>query len=87
MREKLILLLADPKNIGRLCEIIGNMPNIKTSTFGGPVCWRDLASHKGWRMQRNIFTRHCRILDPDDYRIAWGSERAMQSALNRLEIT
>jgi hypothetical protein len=85
MNQKLIVLLANPRNIGILCELIGEMPNIDFPTMGGELFWKTLASHAGWRLQRNKFTGHCRLLDPDDYRRAWGSERAMMRALDRLE--
>ncbi len=84
MKERLILLLANPRNIGHLCDIIGTMPNIKTGTKGGEVFWSTLASHGGWRIQQNLFTRHCRLLDPFNNRIAWGSESAMMSALKQV---
>lgn len=84
MKEKLILLLADPRNIGRLCELLGEMPNVDTSTWGGKVFWKEVASCNGWRIQQNKFTHHCRILDPSDTRRSWGSESAMKKALARL---
>jgi hypothetical protein len=50
------------------------MPNILFPTMGGEVFWNDLASAKGWRVQQNVFTNHCRVLNPDNWRFAWGSE-------------
>lgn len=50
------------------------MPNIPLPTMGGPIFWNDLASANGWRVQQNGFTNHCRVLDPDNWRFAWGSE-------------
>ena len=87
LKEKLALLATDPRNIGRLCELIGSMPNIETSTAGGKVFWDTLASYEGWKLQRNKLTHHCRILDPNDIRKAWGSESAMMEALERLKPT
>jgi hypothetical protein len=84
VQGKLMLLAADPRNIGRLCELLGSMPNIEFPTMGGLLFWDDLASYKGWRLQQNTFTGHCRVIDPDDVRHAWGSERAMMRALNQL---
>ena len=52
----------------------GLMPNIKFPTMGGEVFWTDLAEYNGWRVQQNSFTKHCRILDPENIRIAWGGE-------------
>ena len=61
-----------------------SMPNIPFPTLGGHVFWTDLANVKGWRLQRNDITRHCRILDPDDIRRAWGGEEALLKELHRL---
>ena len=61
-----------------------SLPNIPFPTLGGHVFWTDLANVKGWRLQRNDITRHCRILDPDDIRRAWGGEDALLKELRRL---
>ena len=61
-----------------------SMPNIPFPTLGGHVFWTELANVKGWRLQRNDITRHCRILDPDDIRRAWGGEDALLKELRRL---
>lgn len=47
------------------------IPNIETSTMGGKYHW-DSAVIDGWKIQQNKYTGHCRILDPDDKRCAWG---------------
>lgn len=60
------------------------MPNIPFPTMGGHVFWSDLAKVKGWRLQKNMFTGHCRILDPDDVRRAWGGESALLKMLHDL---
>jgi hypothetical protein len=84
VQAKLMLLVADPRNIGRLCEVLGSMPNIEFPTMGGPLFWDDLASYNGWKLQQNKITCHCRVLDSEDIRRAWGSEQAMMKALNQL---
>jgi hypothetical protein len=63
----------------------GAMPNIPFPTLGGEVFWNNLASSNGWKLQRNSFTGHCRILDSDNTRHAWGSENAMESLFNKFE--
>lgn len=85
VQAKLMLLVADPRNVGRLCELLGSMPNIDFPTNGGPVFWNDLASYQGWRLQKNWITGHCRVLDSQNIRRAWGSEREMMKALNKLK--
>ena len=61
-----------------------SMPNFQIPTMGGHVFWNELANVNGWRLQKNMFTGHCRILDPDDVRRAWGGEDALTKALRQL---
>ncbi len=79
------LIVANPKLIGELCELLGgDMPNIEMGTAGGKVWWNNLVEHNGWRLQKNKLTGHCRILDPSNNRKAWGSEDKMLDAINRV---
>jgi len=61
--------------VGRnVVEMAGEMPNIKAPTMGGKVFWHDLESKNGYRLQKNVFSGHCRILNDNNERIAWGGE-------------
>lgn len=51
------------------------------ATLGGKQFWGDELICRGWRIQRHIYTGHCRLLDPDDVRHAWGSFEACRSLL------
>ena len=42
-------------------------------TFGGRQFWGDLHYFHGWRIQQNVYTKHCRLLDDSDKRHAWGT--------------
>ena len=53
------------------------LPNLQMPTLGGFTFWEDVAEIKGWRMQRNIFTGHWRLLDPRNIRCAWGIDKKM----------
>jgi pimeloyl-ACP methyl ester carboxylesterase len=57
--------------------------NIKTKTFGGLQFWTDLHYAGGWRIQRNATTGHCRLLDSQNVRHAWGSFAACRSVLEQ----
>ena len=61
-----------------------DMPNVPLGTMGGHVWWKDLASYNGMRLQQNHITKHCRLLDKNDRRIAWGSYDAMERAMKRI---
>ena len=76
----------NPEIIANYPELIKDldMPNIATKTMGGKVWWRDLVSLNGWRIQQNLVTKHCRILDPDDVRRAWGGEDAMMNLFKKI---
>ncbi|WP_288582374.1 SHOCT domain-containing protein [Lysinibacillus capsici] len=80
---QLALLAANPKLIGELCNLIGDMPNIDFPTAGGKVCWNTLEENSGWRLQQNKFTGHCRLLNPENIRKAWGSKECMFNAFER----
>lgn len=84
LQKGLITLVANPNLIGKFCEYIGSMPNIESSTMGGKVFWDTITSYKGWRLQKNKLTGHCRLLDPNDIRKAWGSYSAMSDAFEWL---
>lgn len=66
-----IKFMADSKNIGRLCEVVGEMPNIQFPTLRGLVFWDTCATENGYKLQKNKLTNHCRILDPKDICIVW----------------
>lgn len=67
-----------------LIQQIGLLPNVKTATMGGKMWWNDIASSCGWRVQRNTWTGHCRILDDMDVRQAWGSEEAVMDFFQKV---
>jgi hypothetical protein len=84
LQTKIAMIAANPKLIGKLCELLGTMPNIDFPTMGGHFFWSTLAESDGWKLQKNTFTDHCRLLNPNNIRKAWGSESAMISALESL---
>ncbi len=46
--------------------------NIPSKTLGGKQLWSDVHHLAGWRIQRNVWTDHYRLLDPGNVRRAWG---------------
>jgi hypothetical protein len=74
--RELAELLADEE------EDMGNF-NLKTPTMGGKQFWTDRRHRGGWRIQRNIVTGHCRLLDANNQRRAWGSLEACEEVLQR----
>lgn len=50
-------------------------------TMGGMQLWNDEILAGGWRVQRHIGTGHCRLLDADNFRQAWGEGSDCKTAL------
>ena len=62
---------------------VSNIP-LKISNWDRKL-WDTLEECKGWRLQQNEFTKHCRLVDPDDIRRAWGTKNGMYKALKSLK--
>jgi pimeloyl-ACP methyl ester carboxylesterase len=54
-------------------------------TMGGKQFWSDELFFHQWRIQRNVFTGHCRLLDGRDLRHAWGTYEECEAALDRIK--
>lgn len=61
------------------------MPNLRLRTLGGRVFWDELCSQGGYKLQKQRFFDHCRILDRAGKRIANGSEQQMRTLLDGLQ--
>ena len=59
--------------------------NLPTYTFGGTEVWGDELFYGKWRIQRNVLTNHCRLLDPDNLRHAWGTYEQCMARLKQLQ--
>lgn len=69
-----ITLRAFVDTVGDASTASGAPPlNLPFPTLGGRQIWADQFLRSGWRIQRNVFTGHCRLLDPNNIRRAWGS--------------
>ncbi|MBP7139346.1 MAG: hypothetical protein KBA47_00235 [Caldisericia bacterium] len=60
------------------------MPNVPTPVLDWGICWNNLAESSGWRVQKNTLTGHCRIVDDNNYRRAWGSESAVMELFHKI---
>lgn len=61
-----------------------SLPNLRMPTMGGNVWWDTLESQRGFKLQQNKITDHCRILDPANCRIDWGDERSMRNSFSQI---
>ena len=57
--------------------------NLQSKTSGGKQFWTDLRIQDGWRIQKNIFTDHYRLLDSKDIRPEWGTFNKCEVTFNR----
>ena len=82
------VIAAVPALIKTVNEILGSeisFPNIPLKVMAmEDGVWDTLAESKGWRLQQNEITKHCRIIDPENVRRAWGTKNGMYKALDAL---
>lgn len=62
--------------------VIDHRPKL---TLGGMQFWADRCLFRDWRVQRNVLTNQCRLLDGADRRHVTGSERACIGFLERVK--
>ena len=53
-------------------------------TMGGIQFWGDELCFHGWRIQRNVLTGHCRLLDGNNLRYAWGTYEHCRAKLDEI---
>jgi pimeloyl-ACP methyl ester carboxylesterase len=63
-----------------------SLPNIPWKTLGGQQFWSDLLHFHDWRIQQNVMTKHCRLIDGNSTRHAWGNFDACRDKLNQIKI-
>lgn len=61
---------------------LAGWPNLVMKTWGGTQFWTDELVFHNWRIQRNVYSEHYRLLDDQNYRRAWGS---LEDCLARFE--
>ena len=59
--------------------------NFEWKVMDAGVWWDILDEKDGWKLERNIVTGHCRILNPEKVRVAWGSQERMEKAFAKVK--
>lgn len=59
--------------------------NVPSPTLGGKQLWTDELIFHEWRIQRQVWSGHYRLLDEKDYRRAWGTFEQCSSQLEQLK--
>lgn len=76
--EKLVL---EPNLLLPLSKRLGSRTDFPLAVPGCRVLWNTLCNYQGWKLQKNYYYDHCRILDENHVRRAWGTESDMISIL------
>ncbi len=58
--------------------------NLAFKTTGGTQLWTDHMHRNGYRIQQNALTGHWRLLDPDNVRQGWGTEKHCEALLDKV---
>eukprot|EP00439_Symbiodinium_sp_Y106_P088345 s1_g881.t1 len=70
-------------NAGTTAKNDAGYLNLALPTLGGVQLWTDTEEQMGWRVQCHSLTGHCRLLDENNVRQAWGARSEMRSTLFR----
>ena len=60
-------------------------PGVEGHVMDSEIWWTVLDSSGGWKLEKNKVTGHCRIIDPDKLRKAWGRESEMRAAFEKVK--
>ena len=61
------------------------LDRLNQQTLGGVLLWGDELFFHDWRIQRHVLTGHCRLLDGDNRRHAWGTYDQCLERLNQIK--
>lgn len=61
------------------------LPSLPQRVADSEVWWNVLEQNSGWKLEQHLLTGHCRILNPGRVRTAWGSERKMRLAFDKVK--
>ena len=59
-------------------------PGVEGHVMDSEAWWTVLDSFNGWKLEKNKVTGHCRVIDPDKLRKAWGREAEMRAAFEKV---
>ncbi|MDO4630307.1 MAG: hypothetical protein Q4C70_14105 [Planctomycetia bacterium] len=91
--EKVVWQLSDRKisessrnipNLTHFVEVPQDEINANLEVVDGEVWWNTIQELDGWKLQQHKLTSHCRILDPNKIRRAWGSESNMNNSFQKV---
>ena len=60
-------------------------PMLEGRVMDAEIWWNVLDTASGWKLEKNKVTGHCRILDSNKIRTAWGREADMRAAFEKVK--
>jgi len=75
----------DDRQQGKPQSAVGGGFNIAMPTLGGLQVWADERVYFDWRIQRNVLTKHCRLLDGKNQRRGWGNYEQCAEKLEQIK--
>ena len=61
-------------------RVLQDKVNVEAKVIDAGVWWTVLEETQGWKLEQHVITGHCRILNPEKRRTAWGSEKEMRKS-------
>ena len=77
-------ILAGTPSTNVQVKVVQDKINVEWKTLDAGVWWSVIDAWGGWKLEKNIVTWHCRILDPGKKRVAWGDEQAMRLSFKKI---
>ena len=74
----------DPEGLLPGSPVVATLMRLPVRTLGGDQFWADEFVRSGWRIQKNVFSDHYRLLDQDNYRRALGTYDACRVRFDEL---
>lgn len=81
--DALMFLANDPSILEKI-KLPDECITIPMKVMDKGVFWNTIGSAGGYKLQKNMFTRHCRIIDSKKIRRAWGTEKGMEKLFNQI---
>jgi pimeloyl-ACP methyl ester carboxylesterase len=82
--EELSQVLDGKESKGVRVMVPQDKVNFEWKVMDAGVWWNVLDEKAGWKLERNIVTGHCRIINPEKIRVAWGDYSRMKMAFNKV---
>ncbi len=77
-------IVTNEQDLKSVIEKVGTKRDFQKAPQGMRVFWETLYCYEGWKLQKNYYFNHCRIVDDHQTLKAWGTEKDMMDAVSAL---